>query len=239
MRATAIAAVRAAGLETPARRARSLMRPAVRRAERDHELMLTFIRTALPADATCIDVGAHTGDVLREIVAACPEGDHWAFEANPLLVGRLRARYPQVRVEGCALSDEEGITSFFIPDGEPSRAGMIARRRGAREIEVMTAPLDRFHGEIGSADFLKIDVEGAERLVLEGGSGLLEQSRPAVIFEFGRSQRAYGTRPADVWDRLVDRAGLRMMTLEGDPLTLPEFHRLWESGARWNFLARA
>lgn len=239
MRKAAIAAVRALGLETPARRTRSLLRPAVRRAERDHELMLSFIRTELRPDATCVDVGAHTGEVLREIVAACPDGAHWAFEANPALAAGLRSGYPQVRVEECALADREGSVPFYIPDAEPSRAGLIARRRGAREVAVTTRCLDGFRDEMGPVAFIKIDVEGAERLVLEGGRCLLESSRPAVIFEFGRSQRAYGTTPAHVWDLLVDRAGLRVMTLEGDPLALPEFHRLWESGERWNFLARA
>jgi FkbM family methyltransferase len=239
MRATAIKLVRGLGLEGPARDARRRLRPAVRRAERDHELMLDVIRTSLPSDATCLDVGAHRGEVLDVIVEACPDGDHWAFEANPALADDLRARYPGVRVEACALSDREGRQSFFIPDAEPSRAGLRPRRGRTREVPVPTRRLDGFSEALGRVDFLKIDVEGAERLVLEGGRGLLQRHRPTVIFEFGRSQRAYGTTPAQVWEILVRDVGLRLMTMEGDDLTLARFHRLWESGERWNFLAQA
>ena len=50
---------------------------------------------------------------------------------------------------------------------------------------------------------VKIDVEGAELGVLQGGRGLLGQARPIVIFEHVKEAAAlYGDAPDAVWELL-------------------------------------
>ena len=45
-------------------------------------------------------------------------------------------------------------------------------------------------------DFIKIDVEGAEFLVLSGAKNILLKSKPVVVFEYGLgASDFYGTDP--------------------------------------------
>jgi hypothetical protein len=50
---------------------------------------------------------------------------------------------------------------------------------------------------------MKIDVEGAEGLVLRGAAGLLDRHQPVIYFECqGLFAARQGTSPKDVWDQL-------------------------------------
>lgn len=63
-------------------------------------------------------------------------------------------------------------------------------------------------------DFLKIDVEGAEVLVLRGGLRVIKRWKPFIIFEhcLGASD-VYGFGPEDVYDLLVKECGLKIYLL--------------------------
>ena len=68
-----------------------------------------------------------------------------------------------------------------------------------------------------------------------------KRRRPIIVFEHGKpSAAAYGTKPTDVYDLLVTQASLRIYDLDGvGPITRDEFSELFETGARWNFVARS
>ena len=73
-------------------------------------------------------------------------------------------------------------------------------------------------------DVLKIDVEGAEREVLDGGRSLLARARPVIIFEHVAATAAlYGEEPAAVWELLVE-LGYEIFSITGDgPFARPAF----------------
>jgi hypothetical protein len=89
--------------------------------------------------------------------------------------------------------------------------------------------------------FVKIDVEGAERLVFEGGIRTISTHRPTILFEHGKGGADhYDTTPGDVYDLLVDEAGLRLFTAGGrGPLARAELEEIFERNDEWNFVARA
>jgi hypothetical protein len=67
---------RALRLERPARH---LMLPAHQRRDiRDHALLVALLERELREDSDCLDLGAHAGSVLREIVRLAPRGRHVA-----------------------------------------------------------------------------------------------------------------------------------------------------------------
>lgn len=141
-----------------------------------------FERHVRPGD-TVLDVGAHVGyyTVLSAVLAG-PSGAVWSFEPNPTNAGFLRKHaeingLAQVRVEQAAVSDAEGTARFDFGTG--SGTGHLSSD-GA--IEVRTLRLDDFcvaHGIVPKA--IKIDVEGAEAAVLEGGSKTIESARPVIF----------------------------------------------------------
>lgn len=81
-------------------------------------------------------------------------------------------------------------------------------------------------------DFVKIDVEGGEVLVLRGARELLRRSRPVIVFEHGGdwAMRHYGTTSAELWRILVDDLGYGIGLLDGtEPLTWIAFHESFVS----------
>ena len=66
---------------------------------------------------------------------------------------------------------------------------------GVRErVVVPTLTLDTLLEHFDAPSVVKIDVEGAEHLVLQGAAGLLRDVRPALIVEVGSEAREAATR---------------------------------------------
>jgi len=62
----------------------------------------------------CIDIGAHKGEVLADIIKFAPAGKHIAIKALPELASRLRKRFPRADVHEMALSDQQCEAQFMV-----------------------------------------------------------------------------------------------------------------------------
>jgi methyltransferase FkbM-like protein len=73
---------------------------------------------------------------------------------------------------------------------------------------------------------VKIDVEGAEVAVLEGGRRLISRARPLIIFEHVYEAAAlYGAAPGQPWDLLTEM-GYEVFSVTGaGPFTRSAFVR--------------
>jgi hypothetical protein len=76
------------------------------RSGRDRAAMRRLMDAFLEEDSNAIDVGAHEGAMLSEIVRRSPRGQYVAVEPLQDLAARLTARYPTVRVLTVAPRDE-------------------------------------------------------------------------------------------------------------------------------------
>jgi FkbM family methyltransferase len=227
------------------RAARIRVSATARREARDEERLRVLLAFVLDEDSNCIDVGAHRGGVLEHIVRLAPRGRHVAFEPLPELCAQLRARFPGVDVRESALSNERGERTFVFVQNHPALSGF--RRRDypstpvVREISVDVERLDDALPDDYVPALIKIDVEGAEREVLEGATETIARHKPFVVFEHGKGAAPhYGTHPRDLYALLCDRAGLRIFDLDGNgPFDLGQLERIFERGDRWNFVAHA
>lgn len=225
------------------REARSSFDPAMRRVLRDEHAMRVVLATALRRDGNAIDVGANQGDTLEMILAVAPDGQHIAYEPIPGLAQQLAARYPNVDVRNAACSDEAGSAEFTHVLNAPAMSGLRQRAdlpSHASEVERFSVRLDKLDEALPDGyvpSLVKIDVEGAELLVLRGAAETLARHRPYVIFEHGiGGADLYGSKPGEVWD-LLDGAQLRIFDLEGDgPYTRDRFEAVFAEPI-WNFLA--
>lgn len=133
------------------------------------------------------DVGANTGQFAQETFDWGYRGEILSFEplyeAHATLCDNARAsRHNWQVATRCALGAEKG-TSTFYEAGNSVSSSMLAMMRGHEEaapnsvvihkLEVPVQRLDAFH--IVRPAYVKIDVQGAEMMVLQGATGVLDQ----------------------------------------------------------------
>ncbi|HKI21375.1 MAG TPA: FkbM family methyltransferase [Isosphaeraceae bacterium] len=178
-------------------------------------------RLIRPGD-TVVDVGANVG--WYTLLASSRVGDSGrviAFEpaqgSLSLLRKSITANYrSNVSVEPKALSDRRGSITLHIHETNRGGHSILEDAGRTASVEVETVTLDEYLGgresEIG---LVKIDVEGAEGLVLAGMRETLRKRLPrTVIVEFNPSAvRRTGLDPEDVLRRVLE-PGYRVRTLE-------------------------
>lgn len=154
-------------------------------------------------EATAVDVGANIG--VYSSVLARKFGRVVAFEANPRLHRRLRAAVPaSVELRGSGLSDAAGRATLRIPlaNGAPAfgfaslSSASLDPSAAVEEVQVSLARLDDSAPD--RIDFLKIDVEGHELQVLEGGAATIARTRPVALVEC--EERHVAGAPARLFD---------------------------------------
>jgi FkbM family methyltransferase len=195
--------------------------PVPRQILREEIALRALLAGLLREDSTYVDVGTNHGQVLREAVRIAPHGRHIAFEPIPSLADDVARAFPAVDCRRLALAD--GVKSaefchFRSMDGWSGlrRSPEISDDVGDPEyITVRVSTLDAELSEV-TPEVVKIDVEGAEREVLEGGRSVLARAKPVVIFEHVAAAAAlYGTAPAAVWELLVE-LGYEIFSITGE-----------------------
>jgi FkbM family methyltransferase len=160
-----------------------------------HDLAdLQFLWTNLKPGFVFLDIGAHHG--IYSIVAAMKLGTNGtvvAFEPSSREYRRLRLHLRlnhlhSVRAEPLALGSATSTRTFFqIRSGDSTRGGLQPPPSEERvsEILVETTRLDDYVSQypLNRVDFVKLDVEGGEREVLQGASLILTKFRPVFICE--------------------------------------------------------
>jgi FkbM family methyltransferase len=146
----------------------------------------------IPADSTAVDAGAHIGVVSSQLCRAVgPRGTVHAIEPLPANVSRLRELksdndLDQLTVWECALSDKDGsavLQTTGAADGSPHSSLTASSYTGAT-VPVATRALDSIVSHTTRVGFIKIDIEGAESLMLDGAKRIMTSDRPLVFCEF-------------------------------------------------------
>lgn len=134
-----------------------------------------------PGRRLALDVGGHIGTSAATLSAMF--GQVASFEPSPdthecFVANMAQFAWPNVECHNVALSDGPGRASLVADDRDQGNVGARSLSDGD---EVRVDRLDAF-GFIG-VDFVKIDVEGFESLVLLGGEATLRRERPVIMFE--------------------------------------------------------
>jgi len=209
---------------------------------------IAIMRRVLRPDSIAIDIGAFEGSMLRHMIRFAPRGRHFAFEPVPEQFDRLKVSFPQARVYPYALGAEPGTVTFHHVLGHPALSGL--RRRLAslpdeevREIQVPMETIDRVIPADTAIAFIKVDVEGGELGVFQGGVRTLRRNRPVVVFECGLGgANHFGSAPSQIFDLLAGEATLKVSRLGdwliGQPsLSRQSFSEEFEKGLNFYFVA--
>jgi FkbM family methyltransferase len=199
----------------------------------------------LSQESCCVDIGCHKGQFLTEYMHLAPQGTHFAFEPIPYLYEQLCENFKSARIYNYALSDKSGESSFYILPDKPALSGLNKRETIQKElprekITIRTERLDEVIPSEVKIDFIKIDVEGAEGVVISGALDTIKRNKPFVVLEHGEdSSLLFGKTSENIYDMLVTQCGLNISLLADwlsnkPPLTRREFTS--QRGC-WYFLA--
>lgn len=150
-----------------------------------------------------VDVGAHTGTWTLPMARLFEAVE--AFEPVPRYHGKWRGRMeklPHATLHPVALGAVAGTARQGQGEGKPwllpsTDGGFIVRT------------LDSFGWS--DVDLLKIDVEGADALVIRGALKTIEQCRPVIVVEEIPEFQARFGLPKDAVRRLMERLGARLV----------------------------
>ena len=205
------------------------------RYERDE---IAFVRSVLRPGDTAVDVGAHIGFFTMQMAATVgPTGHVHAFEpleSNVALLERSIAENrfaDRIVFTPAAVGARSGTATLTFPVETLNTGGAYLLREDStalaghlqRQVPVVALDDTDVHRPVR---FVKLDVEGAEPLVLRGAARLLREDRPVVLSELHPQQleRAAGMSAGQFLDSL-GALGYRAHALEagrvGPPLEGP------------------
>jgi FkbM family methyltransferase len=163
-------------------------RQRIAKEARTGEPELAVLAELVPRGGIAVDVGANVGffayalaDIADRVVAFEPNPDY-AFFARWMLRGRAEVRE-------VALSDASGRGTLYVPLSDQGvllhLAGSLKRShvqfRNIKTYDVEIRTLDEA-GFVG-VRFVKADVEGGEREVLDGARATIARDRPIIMLE--------------------------------------------------------
>jgi FkbM family methyltransferase len=178
------------------------------------------IRTFAGPGMTAFDIGANLGYTAMLMARAVgPNGRVFAFEPEPRNLTRLArhvARNPEgrrVTVVAAAVGARSGQGRLQIHRSTSMGKLVGAPGRPESYTSVVSVPLltlDRFVARGGPPpQIVKIDVEGAEAMVLAGMRRILESDRPLLLIEM------HGPAAAQASWRWLRRHGYCLLRMEG------------------------
>ena len=161
--------------------------------------LLRIARDHIREDSNVWDVGSNIGVFTFAAASIARKGSTLAIEADYWLVQLMRKSISlrenaglNIQILASAISDRNGVSTFLIANrGRASNYLEVAGGRsvtgGIRErVIVPTLTMDTLLEFFSPPNFLKIDVEGAEAMVLKGARRLLSEIHPTIYIEVGR-----------------------------------------------------
>lgn len=171
-----------------------------------------FQQVIRPSD-TVFDIGANMGWYTVLASSILQSGKCFAFEPNPELLERtvkhieLNGLQDNCQFFNVALSEQPGSVTLHVykrGHGLSSIQPVSKDKFTPIEVEATTVDLIIEKHSIQAVDFIKMDVEGAELMVLLGSQGLLKQQNPPIwVMEINfETARTFGHEPIDLLNHL-------------------------------------
>jgi FkbM family methyltransferase len=173
-----------------------------------------YARVKALAPRVILDIGANIGIAALYFDAVCPGARIIAVEAAPRTFELLRENtrhLPNVTCVHAAVTDAVGTVTIY--SGRRSLASSLTPSAGLPDAHVVPATtLERLAEDVGygSAEFVKLDVEGAEVQVIPASAATLSAAR-AIAFEFHQQPTE-----TDLWSLLATLPDFEVSRIRGD-----------------------
>lgn len=187
---------------------------------------ISAIKRFVRDDDICFDIGAHGGSWTRPLSRLVKRGHVYAFEAFPYYARVLKMfvrlmGMRNVTVANKAVFDRNGPITLVWRDQYGRRLTGTTHVAGINEwgtdsIVVEGITLDSLLPHLPRSSrisFIKVDVEGAELMVVRGAIDLINAFRPTIFLEVVRRYCGrYGYTPETLFRFFADR-GYRAFTI--------------------------
>jgi len=178
-------------------------------------LTTQLIKDYIKPGDTVVDVGANIGYytlLFSRLVG--DTGAVFAFEPEPTNYGYLKTNiklngYDNIITEQKAIADKACLMKLFIHPDNPGGHTITDSYGDIPSITVCCFSMDDYFKDI-KIDFVKIDVEGAEHLVIEGMSSLIRQG-VKIVFEI--NAELSGGHEQEIFD-LLEKSGYRFLFID-------------------------
>lgn len=168
---------------------------------------MSFLLHFLKSDDLFIDIGANVGSYT--ILASAHVGaKSVSFEPHPATFKRLMDNIHLNNIKDKVIPYNEGLgnseTNLFFTD-KLDTANYISEKENTDTIKVNVSKLDSKIVSLNNATLLKMDVEGYEKFVIEGGLSVFKnENLKAIIVELNNASEKYGYKPADLHNIIVE-----------------------------------
>jgi FkbM family methyltransferase len=160
-------------------------------ADFEPHVVSLFLKTLKKGD-NVLDIGANIGYfslIASRIVGE--KGRVYAFEPTPATIQKLQKniqlnKLSNIRVYQKAVSETNSTAVFKIPSDVVKNSGRASFRdieENYTMAEVETIQLDSILNELQPIQLIKMDIEGAEAMALNGMAQLIERDQPLFIME--------------------------------------------------------
>jgi len=172
-----------------------------------------IVKNEIKEGDVVLDIGANIGYytlLFAKLVGKT--GKVYAFEAESSNFEILKKNvhendYKNVVLEQKAVSDKPGIVKFYIGKDSNTENQLFKPNVKHEEIEVKSISIDGYFKELNpKIDFVKMDIQGAEPLVIEGMTKTIEENKDIkIMLEWWPDAiRKYGIDPEKHLTKLVN-----------------------------------
>lgn len=159
---------------------------------------IAYINSLVKQGQTVLDIGAHKAGYLYFLQKQVgKDGRVFAFEPQLELYHYLKMikdlfKWDNVTIEHLALSDNSGQVTLYIPTNNVSKgsspgATIVEGKEHAEFSTIQTVSTESLDAYCKRHDikpsFLKIDVEGNELKIFQGGVNILKEYKPKILVE--------------------------------------------------------
>lgn len=203
----------------------------------------------LQPNQAVFDIGANIGFYTVLAAGAFRQrgfGSIHSFEPNPLIFAELERNialnhFTNVRARCEGMGDVASEMPLYVNKAAITYSSLRRTQDFFdEEIRVAVTTLDEYVKQSGveRVGLVKLDVEGAELLVLRGGHQVLERDHPALLYEeFERGYRQFGYSAAEIRTLLTD-LDYTLFAIREDGRGMTEVTRHADDGAAYqNVLA--
>ena len=157
------------------------------------EHMHNIFKQYVNKDSIVIECGCHIGTHAIPLASLCKT--FYGFEPMPNTYNILNKNMKLNNITNSIIfkkgvADKEGISHYcWIPENNPGGSGLNNNPMGKpnwisltnQNIEVELTTIDLL--QLDKLDFMKIDVEGYETLVINGAINTIQKCKPVIIME--------------------------------------------------------
>ena len=152
------------------------------------------------------DIGSNAGSFVK-IAAGYNLTNMHCFEPHPVISRQTKAIYPHITMNDYCLGNNDGTIDIHIPHHSVGLSSIVDRPvfkvlgQDIHKLNVKMEKLDTYceRNNISEIEIMKVDVEGAEKMIFEGAEKMLASNKiKSGMFEIGQTLYDANTSEVDI-----------------------------------------